>query len=197
MYGIELHNNKDRYFTIGDNKHQKFPILPFKRQIAESELSSFLYKQKEAFASETETLGAIVGHEVGIILNIERTYPPLLRRSAYPASPKSREALKIHIKEPIDLGVIRNVGHNEEVEITIPVIVAWHHGKSRMVGDYRALNTYNVPEKYPIPRFKIAFTQISQAVYISTIDSLKGFNQNVVTPRARKDLRIIVHCGVY
>ncbi|MBW0551142.1 hypothetical protein O181_090857 [Austropuccinia psidii MF-1] len=34
MYGIDLHNNKDRYFTIGDNKHQKFAFLPFKRQIA-------------------------------------------------------------------------------------------------------------------------------------------------------------------
>ncbi|MBW0535480.1 hypothetical protein O181_075195 [Austropuccinia psidii MF-1] len=172
-------------------------MLPFKRQISESGLSSLLYKKKEAFAAETEPLGAIVHHEVNIILNIERTYPPLLRRPAYPASPNSREALKIHSKELIDLGVIRNVGHNEEVEITTPVIVAWHHGKSRMVGDFKALNTYTVPERYPIPKFKIAFTQISQAAYISTIDSLKGFNQNVVTPRARKYLRIIVNCGVY
>ncbi|MBW0591478.1 hypothetical protein O181_131193 [Austropuccinia psidii MF-1] len=29
------------------------------------------------------------------------------------------------------------------------------------------------------------------------MDALKGFHQNVVTPRARKYLRIIVHCGVY
>ncbi|MBW0566385.1 hypothetical protein O181_106100 [Austropuccinia psidii MF-1] len=29
------------------------------------------------------------------------------------------------------------------------------------------------------------------------MDSLKGLHQNVVTPRARKYLRIIVHCGVY
>ncbi|MBW0518057.1 hypothetical protein O181_057772 [Austropuccinia psidii MF-1] len=33
MYGIDLHNNKDREFTIGDNKHQKFSFLPLKRQI--------------------------------------------------------------------------------------------------------------------------------------------------------------------
>ncbi|MBW0525669.1 hypothetical protein O181_065384, partial [Austropuccinia psidii MF-1] len=33
MYGIDLHNNKDRYFTIGDNKRQKFAFLPFKRKI--------------------------------------------------------------------------------------------------------------------------------------------------------------------
>ncbi|MBW0557367.1 hypothetical protein O181_097082 [Austropuccinia psidii MF-1] len=129
MYGIDLHNNKDRYFTIGDNKCQKFALLPFKRQITlkeaeislhltdkqENEVSSLLYDHRGAFASDKEPLGAIIGHEVDIILNIERPYPPLLRRPAYPASPQSREALEIHVKELLDLGVIRKVGHNEEV----------------------------------------------------------------------------------
>ncbi|MBW0523071.1 hypothetical protein O181_062786 [Austropuccinia psidii MF-1] len=101
------------------------------------------------------------------------------------------------MKELLDLGVIRKVGHNEEVDITTPVIVALHNGKSRMVGDFRSLNTYTVPDRYPVPRILIALTQISQAVYMSTLDALKRFNQNLVTPRGRKYLRIIVHCGVY
>ncbi|MBW0569949.1 hypothetical protein O181_109664 [Austropuccinia psidii MF-1] len=141
MYGIDLHNNKDRYFTIGENKHQKFEFLPFKRQIMESEPSALLYDHKEAFASDKEPLGKIIGHEAEIIHNIERPYPPLLKRTAYPEIPESREALEINIKELQDLGVIRKVGNNEEVKITTPVIVAWHNGKSRMVGDFRALNT--------------------------------------------------------
>ncbi|MBW0467532.1 hypothetical protein O181_007247 [Austropuccinia psidii MF-1] len=166
MYGIEFHNNKDRYFTIGDNKHQKIAFLPFKRQITvskvspvnlelkkfkseqlneaeislhltdkqESELSDLLYDHKEEFASDKELLREIIGHEVNIILNIEIPYPPPLRIPSYPASCKSRGALEIHIKELLDLGVIKRVGHNEEVEVTTPVIVAWHNGKSRMVG---------------------------------------------------------------
>ncbi|MBW0461281.1 hypothetical protein O181_000996 [Austropuccinia psidii MF-1] len=116
MYGIDLHNNKYRYFTISDNKHQKFVFLPFKRQVTlnkvspvslelenlkseqlsedeislhltdkqESEPSALLYDHKEAFSSDKEPLGAIVCHQVDIILNIERPYPPLLRRPAYP-----------------------------------------------------------------------------------------------------------------
>ncbi|MBW0532008.1 hypothetical protein O181_071723 [Austropuccinia psidii MF-1] len=163
----------------------------------ENELSCLLYDHKGAFASDKQTLGAIIGHEVDIILNIERPYPPLLRRPAYPASPKSREALETNIKELLDLGVIRRVGHNEELEITTPVIVAWHNGKYRMVGDCRALNAYTVPDRYPIPKIQIALTQISQAVYITTMDALLRFHKNMVTPRARKYLRIIVHCGVY
>ncbi|MBW0570928.1 hypothetical protein O181_110643 [Austropuccinia psidii MF-1] len=152
----------------------------------ENELSSLLYDHRGAFASNKEPFGEIIGHEVDIILNIERPYPPLLRRTAYPASPKSREALEIPIKELLDLGVIRKVGHNEEVEITTLVIVAWHNGKFRMVGNFRTLNTYTVPHRYPIPKIQIALTQISQAVYISTMDTIKGFHQNLVTPRARK-----------
>ncbi|MBW0579626.1 hypothetical protein O181_119341 [Austropuccinia psidii MF-1] len=228
IYVIDLHNNKDRYSTIGDNKCQKLAFLPFQRQIKvskvasvslelerfkseqlieaeislhltdkqENERSALLYDHKE-FASDKEPLGAIIGHEVDIILNIERPYTPLLRRPAYPASPKSREALETHIEELLDLGVIRKVGHNEEVEITTPVIVAQNNGKSRMVGDFRDLNTYTVPDRYPLPKSQIALTQISQAVYITTMDALKGFHQNLVTPRERKFLRIIVHCGVY
>ncbi|MBW0574062.1 hypothetical protein O181_113777 [Austropuccinia psidii MF-1] len=173
MYGIGLHNNKDRYFTIGDKKHQKFSFLPFKRQITvtklaqvslylerfkyekaneaeislhmtdkqENELFTLLYDHRKAFESAKEPLGAIIGHEVDIILHIERPYPPLLRRPAYQANPKSREDLEIHIKELLDFGSMRKVGNNEEVEITTPVIVAWHNGKSRIAGDFRALNT--------------------------------------------------------
>ncbi|MBW0575996.1 hypothetical protein O181_115711 [Austropuccinia psidii MF-1] len=120
MYGIDVHNNKDRYTTIGENKHQKFSLVPFKRQITvskvaavslelerfkceqlheaetslhltdnqENELYALLYEHRGTFASDKEPLGEIIGHEVDIILNIERPYPPILRRTAYPASPK-------------------------------------------------------------------------------------------------------------
>ncbi|MBW0485372.1 hypothetical protein O181_025087 [Austropuccinia psidii MF-1] len=39
MYGIDLHNNKDRYFNIGDNKRQKFAFLPFEKQITVNKVS--------------------------------------------------------------------------------------------------------------------------------------------------------------
>ncbi|MBW0584942.1 hypothetical protein O181_124657 [Austropuccinia psidii MF-1] len=71
-----------------------------------------LYTYDNAFSSDNEPLGAIKGHEVGITLNIDRSYPPLLRRPAYPASPRAREALEKHIQELIQLGVLRKVGHN-------------------------------------------------------------------------------------
>ncbi|MBW0553267.1 hypothetical protein O181_092982 [Austropuccinia psidii MF-1] len=117
--------------TKGNSKNVNLHLTDSK----ENELSSLLYDPKEAFSSDKEPLGEIIGHEADIILNIERPYQPLLRRPAYPASPKSKEALEIHIKELLDLGVIRKTSYNENVEITTPVIVAWHNERPRMVGD--------------------------------------------------------------
>ncbi|MBW0532906.1 hypothetical protein O181_072621 [Austropuccinia psidii MF-1] len=111
-------------------------------------LMDLLFKYKNAFATDKEPLCSLIGHEVDIILNVERPYPRLLRRPAYPAIPRAREALEVHIKELMDLGVLRKVGHNEQVEVTTPVIITWHNGKSRMVGDFRDLNTYTIPERY-------------------------------------------------
>ncbi|MBW0550849.1 hypothetical protein O181_090564 [Austropuccinia psidii MF-1] len=156
-------------------------------------LIDFLFKYINSFATDKEPLGAIIGHELNITLNVEKPYPPLLRRPAYPASPRAREAFEAHIEELMDLGVLRKVGYNEQVEFNKPVIITGHNGKSRMVGDFRALNTYTIPDRYPIPRIHETLTQLSQAKFITAMDALKGFHQNVLTENDKRPLRIIVH----
>ncbi|MBW0550797.1 hypothetical protein O181_090512 [Austropuccinia psidii MF-1] len=134
------------------NKLVEAQINPSLSPKLRNELIDVLYTYNNAFSSDNKPLGAIKGHEEDITLSIDRQYPPVLRRPAYPASPRAREALEEHIQELIQLGVLRKVGHYEEVEVTTPVIFAWNNDKSRMVGDFRALNTYTVPDRYPLPR---------------------------------------------
>ncbi|MBW0531318.1 hypothetical protein O181_071033 [Austropuccinia psidii MF-1] len=141
--------------------------------------------------------GTIKEHEVDININIDRPYPPVLRRPAYPASPRAREAFQKHIQELIQLGVLSKLGHNEEVEVTTPVIIAWHNDKSRIVGDFRSPNTYTVPDRYPISRIQENLTQLSKAKYIKSMDELKFFHQNNLMPKAKKLHGIITHCGIY
>ncbi|MBW0531811.1 hypothetical protein O181_071526 [Austropuccinia psidii MF-1] len=228
IYGIDINNHKDRYFTIGENKRQKFSFTSERSAITvirqvknvhkekfvsdqsieaqvsteltlemKEELIEFFFKYREAFAPDNEPLGVIKGHEVEIMLNVKRPSPPLLRRPAYPASPWAREALESHIDELVTLGVLRKVGQNEEVEVTMPVIIIWNNYESSMVGYLRALNTYIIPDRYPIPRIHETLTQLSKAKFITSMDSLKGFNQNLLTPHARKLLSIISHCGTF
>ncbi|MBW0549728.1 hypothetical protein O181_089443 [Austropuccinia psidii MF-1] len=79
-------------------------------------LIDVLYTYKNSFSSYNEPLGAIKGNEVDITVNIDRPYPSVLRRPAYPASSRAREALEKPIQELIQLGVLRKVGHNEKFE---------------------------------------------------------------------------------
>ncbi|MBW0484069.1 hypothetical protein O181_023784 [Austropuccinia psidii MF-1] len=113
MYGIDGHTNKDRKFTIGDDKNQKYAFLPFNRKLTVNEVSQvnlaleklkskqlndaevslhLNYIQEDELSTHSydhkEPLVGIIGHKSDIILNIKRPYPPVLRRPAYPASPK-------------------------------------------------------------------------------------------------------------
>ncbi|MBW0562989.1 hypothetical protein O181_102704 [Austropuccinia psidii MF-1] len=108
IYGIDISSQKDRYFTIGDNKRQKFGFLNNKKQstvinneekssekdlfIAEQlnkaefnqeltekmkeKLIDLLFKYKNAFATDKKPLGAIIGHELDIILNVKNPIHP-------------------------------------------------------------------------------------------------------------------------
>ncbi|MBW0519295.1 hypothetical protein O181_059010 [Austropuccinia psidii MF-1] len=138
-------------------------------------LIDFLLNYKNSFPTDKEPLGAIIGHEVDIILNVEKPYPLLLRRPAYPASPSDREALEVHINELMDLEVLRKGGHNEQVEVTTPIIITWHNGKQRRVGDFKAPNTYTIPERNPTPRIHVTLTQLTQAKFITAMDAVRGF----------------------
>ncbi|MBW0523347.1 hypothetical protein O181_063062 [Austropuccinia psidii MF-1] len=66
-----------------------------------------------------------------------------------------------------------------------------------MVGDFRALDTHTVPDRYFIAGIQETLTQLSKAKFITSMDALKGFNQNVLTPKVKKLLIIITHCGIY
>jgi hypothetical protein len=155
------------------------------------------YKNKEAFCTTEEPIGNVTGHDIKIEFTCSPPHPPALRRAPYPSSPNSREALETHIRELLDLKVIRKVGHNEQVEITTPVIIAWHNEKSRMVGDFRALKNYTKADNYPIPCIDHSLHNLSKSKYITTMDVLKGFHQIPIEPNSRQFMRIFCHLGVY
>ncbi|MBW0570677.1 hypothetical protein O181_110392 [Austropuccinia psidii MF-1] len=156
-----------------------------------------LMKNRPAFAIGEEPLGKIRGHYIELYLDVERLYPPMLRRPAYPASLETRKGIEKHTNELLDMDFIRKIGHNEIVEITTPVLITWIEGKSRLCGDFRALNNYPKADRYPIPRITHALEKLEKAKYITKMNCMKGFHQNVVKPNSIKLLRIICHMSIY
>ncbi|MBW0561276.1 hypothetical protein O181_100991 [Austropuccinia psidii MF-1] len=121
----------------------------------------------------------------------------MLRRPPYKESLETRKEIEKHISELLDMDVISKIGHNEILEITTPVLNNWHDGKSRLCGDFRALNNYTKADRYSIPRIPQALDKLEKAKYITKMDCMKGFHQNGVNPNIIKLLRIICHMGIY
>ncbi|MBW0493687.1 hypothetical protein O181_033402 [Austropuccinia psidii MF-1] len=180
-----------------EDKSPERPVLKGHKCGSTSHLSNTCTKKTKINGVQAIEEAQCTGEETKSDLDSAVQYPPVLRRPAYPASPRARGASEKHIQELIQLGVLRKVGHNEEFEMATPFIVSWHNYKSRMVGDFRALNTYTVLDRYPISRIQETLTQLSKAKYITYMDALKGFHPAFLTPKTKKLLRIITHCGIY
>ncbi|MBW0534980.1 hypothetical protein O181_074695 [Austropuccinia psidii MF-1] len=87
----------------------------------------------------------------------------MLRIPPYQASLKTRKEIKKHVNELLDMDFIRKIAHNEIVEVTTPVLINWYDGKSRLCGDFRALNNYKKADRYPIPRIPYALDILKKA----------------------------------
>ncbi|MBW0529628.1 hypothetical protein O181_069343 [Austropuccinia psidii MF-1] len=121
----------------------------------------------------------------------------MLRRPPYPASLETRKEIEKHIDEFLEKDVIRKIEHNEIVEITTPILITWHDGKSTLCGDFRALNNYTKADRFPLPRIPHALDKLAKAKYITKMNCMKGFHQNGVKPNSMKLLRILFHMGMY
>ncbi|MBW0515781.1 hypothetical protein O181_055496 [Austropuccinia psidii MF-1] len=186
MYGIDIYNSKNRHITIGTNKEKKSsldiyqisthdPLEELLNEFREDQFSTTLTtkenvsllkivrKNRPAFAIGEEPLGKLKGHDIELYLDVERPYPPMLRRPTYLANLETRREIEKHINGLLDMDFIRKIGHNEIVEITTPVLITWHDGNSRLYGDFRALNNYTKADRYPIPRIPHALQKLAKA----------------------------------
>ncbi|MBW0562812.1 hypothetical protein O181_102527, partial [Austropuccinia psidii MF-1] len=198
-----------RHITIGTNKKKKFsldiyqisthdPLEDLLNEFREGQFSTtltnkqklsllrILRKNRPAFSIGEEPLGKIKGHDMELYLDVGRPYPPMLRRPPYKASLETRKQIEKHINELLDMDFIRNIAPNEIVEITTPVLITWHDGKSRLCGDFRALNNYTKADRYLIARIPHALDKLAKAKYITKMDCMKGFHQNEVKPNTIK-----------
>ncbi|MBW0565000.1 hypothetical protein O181_104715 [Austropuccinia psidii MF-1] len=150
MYGIEIYNSKKRHITIGTNKEKKFSLDIY--QISTHDLLEELlneFRVGQLGTTLTNPLGKITGHDIELYLDVERPYPPMLRRPPYTASLETRKEIEKHINDLLEMDFIRKMGHNEILEITTPVLITWNDGKSRLCGDFRALNNYTKADCEP------------------------------------------------
>ncbi|MBW0548902.1 hypothetical protein O181_088617 [Austropuccinia psidii MF-1] len=109
IYGIDIYNSKNRHITIGTKKEKEFslyiyqispqdPLEELPNEFREGQFTTTLTsKQKQSllkmlrknrpeFAIGKEPLDKIKGHDIELYLDVERPYPPILRRPPYQES---------------------------------------------------------------------------------------------------------------
>ncbi|MBW0465288.1 hypothetical protein O181_005003 [Austropuccinia psidii MF-1] len=139
MYGTDIYNGKNKHITIdtleellNELKEGKFSAnLTSKKKLS---LIKFSRNNRPAFAIGEEPLGKIRGHDIELYLDVERPYPPILKQTPYTEILETRKGAETHVDELLDMDVIRNIGHNEIVEVTTPVLITWHYLKSTLCG---------------------------------------------------------------
>ncbi|MBW0521284.1 hypothetical protein O181_060999 [Austropuccinia psidii MF-1] len=114
MYGKDIYNSRIRHITIATNKEKKFslaicqissqdPLEELLNEFRQGQYSTtltskqklsllkMLRKKRQAFAIGEEPLGKINSHDIELYLDVERPYPPMLRRPPYPAIRETRK----------------------------------------------------------------------------------------------------------
>ncbi|MBW0464585.1 hypothetical protein O181_004300 [Austropuccinia psidii MF-1] len=171
---VVLEDSHIQGFLLGPD-YLRSTHLTSKQRIS---LLKILRKNTPAFAIDEEPLGKIRGHDIKLYLDVERPYPPMLRRPPYLESLDARKETEKNINELLDMDVIRKIGNNKIVKITTPILITWHYGKSRLCGDFRALNNYTKADRYPIPRIPHSLDKMEKVKYITKMYCMEGFHTN-------------------
>ncbi|MBW0496308.1 hypothetical protein O181_036023 [Austropuccinia psidii MF-1] len=95
----------------------------------------------------------------------------MLTRSLYQESLETRKESKENVNQPLDMDIIRKIGHTDIVEVTTPVPITCHDCKSRFFSNFRALNNYTIANRYPIPRITNSLDKLVKAKYLTKMNS--------------------------
>jgi hypothetical protein len=92
-----------------------------------------------------------------------------------------REMIKTECKRLLDLGfIVESLS-----EVTCPVVPVIQNGKFRLCNDYRELNEFTVPIRFPIPLIENSLRKFQNLQWKIKLDMIKSFNQILLDDSSR------------
>ncbi|KAL0172982.1 hypothetical protein M9458_033293, partial [Cirrhinus mrigala] len=110
---------------------------------------------------------------------------------ARPSHPQDIKAVRRHIKELLDAGVIRE---SESPFASPIVVVRKKNGQVRLCIDYRRLNLQTIKDAYNLPKLEDTFSALSGSQWFSVLDLKSGYYQ-IEVEEANKPKTAFVSTG--
>lgn len=116
------------------------------------------------------------------------------KQRARPIHPQDIEAVRRHLHELLEAGVIR--------ESTSPfsspiVVVREKNGDVRLCIDYRKLNLQTIKDAYPLPNLEESFTALAGAKWFSVLDLKSGYYQIEMNESDKPKTAFVTPLGIW
>uniref|UniRef100_A0A669DQG9 ribonuclease H n=1 Tax=Oreochromis niloticus TaxID=8128 RepID=A0A669DQG9_ORENI len=134
------------------------------------------------------------GHTTAVKHQIKLNNEAPFKERPRPIHPSDREAVKQHLRELLDAGIIRE----SQSPFASPfVLVRKKNGSIRLCIDYRKLNLRTIRDAYALPNIEETFTALSGAKWFSVMDLKSGYYQVEVAEEDKPKTAFVCPLGFY
>lgn len=153
-------------------------------------VSDKLNSMSEVFAVDDLSYGHATAVKHHIRLQDETPFKERPR----PIHPNDREAVKQHLRELLDAGIIRE---SESPFASPIVVVRKKNGQIRLCIDYRKLNMRTIKDAYALPNIEETFSALSGARWFSVMDLKSGYYQVEVAEEDKHKTAFVCPLGFF
>ncbi|CAI5662959.1 unnamed protein product [Oreochromis niloticus] len=134
------------------------------------------------------------GHTTAVKHQIKLNNETPFKERPRPIHPSDREAVKQHLRELLDAGIIRE---SQSPFASPIVLVRKKNGSIRLCIDYRKLNLRTIRDAYALPNIEETFTALSGAKWFSVMDLKSGYYQVEVAEEDKPKTAFVCPLGFY
>lgn len=134
------------------------------------------------------------GHATAVKHQIKLNNETPFKERPRPIHPSDREAVKQHLRELLDAGIIRE---SQSPFASPIVLVRKKNGSIRLCIDYRKLNLRTIRDAYALPNIEETFTALSGAKWFSVMDLKSGYYQVEVAEEDKPKTAFVCPLGFY